>query len=167
MNGRGANEGCWSMLACAAYINTCCGVARSDGVSRPRVMVRVAKSMVFIKEVLKKGGGTSRRLLGYGRQAKKGGGTKCLYVCCYLPVLTGFTRTLLPPTFINSFFTWHQSSLYRAMTGTILPWQNGGERGIRTLDARLRAYTISNHAPSASQPSLRAAKTTQLFLQEL
>ena len=150
MNGRGANEGCWSMLACAAYINTCCGVARSDGVSRPRVMGRVAKSMVFIKEVL-----------------KKGGGTKCLYVCCYLPVLTGFTRTLLPPTFINSFFTWHQSSLYRAMTGTILPWQNGGERGIRTLDARLRAYTISNHAPSASQPSLRAAKTTQLFLQEL
>jgi hypothetical protein len=51
----------------------------------------------------------------------------------------------------------------KAMPGSILCWLRqsklgrakiGGERGIRTLDAPFRAYTISNRAPSTTQTPL-------------
>ena len=49
---------------------------------------------------------------------------------------------------------------------------NGGERGIRTLDAFLRTYTISNRALSTTQTSLlqnylKSIFEIQVLLQEL
>ncbi len=37
------------------------------------------------------------------------------------------------------------------------PLCNGGERGIRTLEAAVAAYTISNRAPSASRTALHGS----------
>ncbi len=72
-------------------------------------------------------------------------------VCCFLPDLTGCASNQL--TLPQFFIIYQHLQILLSSTPTD-HYFYGGERGIRTLDAPFRTYTISNRALSTAQPSL-------------